>query len=523
LLDEGPGTAHQSGSFALNRRPLVRSLLASAAIAAALALGGCDTDSNSPSLRSLQPLSAKMLTDIDQKNMAKDSPILVRIFKDEAELEVWKEDKSGRFALLKTYPICRWSGELGPKLREGDRQAPEGFYTITPSLLNPNSSYYLAINMGFPNAYDKANGRTGAFLMIHGDCSSRGCYAMTDEQVAEIYALARESFFGGQTAFQIQAFPFRMTALNMAKHRNSPHLAFWKMLKQGYDHFEVTRLEPKVDVCEKRYVFDAQAPGGASTPLRFNAAAQCPVYEVPADIAAAVSEKQQRDNVQTAEFIRRGTPASPIRTGLDGGMNPIFLAALKPRDQYDENGRIRSLQPVAPGTIPAHVVPPGERNNVEIATASVGDVPVPREAPRTHVASAQPAQGSGLFGNLFSSNGSSAKQTGQEASPGVVDRMSRFIGLRGSDTSPAAETSAAKAKGTTAKQQPAVAAVRPKQAVPQQAETKSNGAIRPQQPQPAQQASAAPQNDQAGSASLLKGAQPTVPTGSFDSRWGTFR
>ena len=124
--------------------------------------------------------------------------------------------------------------------------------------MNPNSNYYLAINTGFPNAYDRANGRTGAFLMIHGDCSSRGCYAMTDEQIAEIYALARESFFGGQKAFQIQAYPFRMTPTNMARHRNSPHMAFWRMLKQGYDHFEVTRREPKVDVCDRHYVFDAE-------------------------------------------------------------------------------------------------------------------------------------------------------------------------------------------------------------------------------------------------------------------------
>jgi len=153
-------------------------------------LAGCDTDGTTPpTLRSLQPLSAQMVADIEQKNMSQESPILVRLFKEEAELEVWKEDKNGRFALLKTYPICRWSGELGPKIKEGDRQAPEGFYTITPSLMNPNSSYYLAINMGFPNAYDRANGRTGDFLMIHGDCSSRGCYAMTDEQIAEIYAL----------------------------------------------------------------------------------------------------------------------------------------------------------------------------------------------------------------------------------------------------------------------------------------------------------------------------------------------
>ena len=172
------------GGLRLNRRPLVRALLASAAIAAAIALAGCNTESP-PAVggRHMQPLSERMLTDIDEKNMAKESPILVRIFKQESELEIWKEDKTGRFALLKTYPICRWSGDLGPKIKQGDRQAPEGFYTITPGLMNPNSNYYLAINTGFPNAYDRANGRTGAFLMIHGDCSSAGCYAMTDEQV----------------------------------------------------------------------------------------------------------------------------------------------------------------------------------------------------------------------------------------------------------------------------------------------------------------------------------------------------
>ena len=133
-----------------------------------------------------------MLSLLLQKNMPKRSPILIRIFKEESELEVWKQDTTGRFELLKVYPICRWSGDLGPKVSEGDRQAPEGFYTITPGLMNPNSNYYLAINTGFPNAYDRANDRHGAFLMIHGDCSSRGCYAMTDEQIGEIYSLARE-------------------------------------------------------------------------------------------------------------------------------------------------------------------------------------------------------------------------------------------------------------------------------------------------------------------------------------------
>ena len=126
---------------------------------------------------------------------------------------------------FKVYPICRWSGDLGPKVHEGDRQAPEGFYPITPALMNPNSNYYLAINTGFPNAYDRANGRHGALLMIHGDCSSRGCYAMTDEQIGEIYSLAREAFLGGQQSFQIQAYPFHMTPANLARHRTNPNMA----------------------------------------------------------------------------------------------------------------------------------------------------------------------------------------------------------------------------------------------------------------------------------------------------------
>jgi murein L,D-transpeptidase YafK len=126
LINEGPGTAYRSGSFALNCRPLLRTLLASAAFAAAVALAGCDTDGVAPSGRALAPLSDKMIADIEQKNMSKESPILVRLFKEESELEVWKQDNTGHFELLKTYPICRWSGELGPKIKEGDRQAPEG-------------------------------------------------------------------------------------------------------------------------------------------------------------------------------------------------------------------------------------------------------------------------------------------------------------------------------------------------------------------------------------------------------------
>ncbi len=488
----------------MNRRPLVRSLLASATIAAALALAGCDTDGVAPAARSLQPLSAAMLAELEHKNMEKDSPILVRLFKEEAELEVWKKDRSGYFALLKTYPICRWSGELGPKIKEGDRQAPEGFYTITPSLMNPNSNYYLAINMGFPNAYDKANGRTGAFLMIHGDCSSRGCYAMTDEQIAEIYALARESFFGGQRSFQIQAYPFKMTPYNMARHRNSPHMAFWRMLKQGYDHFEVTKQEPKVDVCERRYVFDAESKG------KFTPVAKCPAYTVPQDVMAAVKEKQQTDERQMAQFVSQGTPTVPVRMGVDGGMNPIFLSALK-QPYVDSAGVVRSPMVALPGTIPPTTRPPGATEPIgETTTASVN---APEKSAAQTSARVASAQSGGLFSNLFGSSSSESSSGG-----GVVDRMSRLVGLKGSE--PAANVPAPKPKPkAVAKQVQTAATARPK---PQVVANTAPGAIRPKPEQAQESAVEQPPAKPASSASLMTGAQPTVPAGSFDSRWGTF-
>src|SRR5262249_19056046 len=419
---EAWGSLAGGGSFLLNRRPLLRALLASAALAAALALASCDTDGTTSAVngRHMQPVSDRLLADIENKNMAKKSPILVRIFKEESELEVWKEDKSGHFARLRTYPICRWSGELGPKMKQGDRQAPEGFYTITPGLMNPNSNYYLAINTGFPNAYDRANGRTGAFLMIHGDCSSAGCYAMTDEQVGEIYALARESFFGGQKSFQIQAYPFRMTPLNMARHRNSPNMAFWKMLKEGYDHFEVTRLEPKVDVCEKHYVFDAESSG------KFSAADRCPAYKVPEEIANAVREKQRRDDIQTAELTNRGTPTAPIKTGVDGGMNATFLSAVK------SHGGPGATIHTAAGTIPPHVNPPAERETAPttiFSLASSDSSPVSPAGSTVQVASAtSSAWVGGFFSKLFGSK--AADQEAPSTQPALVSKPKRTAAVK---------------------------------------------------------------------------------------------
>jgi murein L,D-transpeptidase YafK len=475
---------------------LLRALLASAAIAAALALASCDTDGTSAvSGRHMQPLSDRMLAEIESKNMAKESPILVRIFKEESELEVWKEDKSGRFALFHTYPICRWSGELGPKFKQGDRQAPEGFYTITPGLMNPNSNYYLAINTGFPNAYDRANGRTGAFLMIHGDCSSAGCYAMTDEQVAEIYALARESFFGGQKSFQIQAYPFKMTALNMARHRNSPHMAFWKMLKQGYDHFEVTRLEPKVDVCEKRYVFDAESS------VKFSPADRCPAYKVPEEIAAAVREKQRRDDIQTAELINRGTPAAPIKTGADGGMNTTFLTAVK--SHCGPGAPIRT----AVGTIPPHVNPPREPETAAasmFSLASTESKPASGPASTVQVASAAPSSGGvgSFFSNLF---GSKAEDQGA---------ASRAAQAADAATSKSKRTAAAAKSG-----QSAAGAPRPKPEA-QPPEIKTANSAKPSASKP--DANGEPQPDAASATGLLNGAARTVPSGGFDGRFGAW-
>ncbi|HEY0849518.1 MAG TPA: murein L,D-transpeptidase family protein, partial [Bradyrhizobium sp.] len=332
--------------------------MTAAVLAAGAMLAGCNSDdiSLANNAKANQPVPPKLIQAMTEKNMDLNSPILVRIFKQEAELEVWKQDRNGQFALLKTYPICRWSGDLGPKVREGDRQAPEGFYTITPAQMNPQSAYYLSFNTGYPNAFDQALGRTGSQLMVHGDCSSRGCYAMTDEQIAEIYSLGRESFFGGQRAFQLQAYPFKMTPVNMAKHRNNPNMPFWKMIKEGYDHFEVTKQEPRVDFCEKRYVFDAiRAPNAKSDPV-FNASAKCPAYAIAEDVADAVREKQHQEQAEINKLVARGTPVARMNTGIDGGMNKVFAAKLPDGNTgLSEGGDSQGLSMLAlsraPGTI----------------------------------------------------------------------------------------------------------------------------------------------------------------------------
>ena len=497
------------------RRSLVRALLTSAALAAGMLLTGCNSDdiSLAANAKANQPVPPKLVADMAAKDMDLQSPMLVRIFKQEAELEIWKQDRSGRFALLKTYPICRWSGDLGPKVREGDRQAPEGFYSITPAQMNPQSQYYLAFNTGYPNAFDQALGRSGSQLMVHGDCSSRGCYAMTDEQIAEIYSLGRESFFGGQRAFQLQAYPFRMTPINMAKHRNNPHMPFWKMIKEGWDHFEVTRQEPKVDFCEKKYVFDAVKPANATRDPAFSASAKCPVYAIPDEVANAVRERQQEEAAETARLIARGTPVARANSGIDGGMNKVFASKLPDASTgLSEGGEGQGLSLLsltrAPGTIPSHVNPPRSPSDQLLqGTPQEPKLAAAPAPPSTRVANAAPSAPS------------------SDQSDGFFSSLARKVGLGGgadatATTPPPAKPKVIDTKRTDAPLRPEASA--PKATAPK-ADTKpaaSRPTLKPSiADAPAQAAAAAP----ATRDNLVAGSAPIVSSNSFDSRFGAVK
>jgi murein L,D-transpeptidase YafK len=506
-------------------RHFLRALLASAAIAAALAVSGCDPDSLTPTGRSQAPLSEKTLAEMEAKHMDKDSPILVRIFKEESELEVWKKKRDGEFAMLKTYPVCRWSGDLGPKVKEGDRQAPEGFYTITPGLMNPNSNYYLAFNTGFPNAFDRAWNRTGSELMVHGDCSSRGCYAMTDEQIQEIYSLARESFFGGQKDFQFEAFPFRMTALNMAKHRNNPNFAFWKMIKEGYDHFEATHQEPKVAVCEKRYVFDAVAPGDAAKPLKFDPRGKCPAYQLDPTLADAVLDHRRQEQVEMANFIARDVAVVAPRNGIDGGMNPVFEAKLATHNEFDNNGRTYQVagNSQAPGALPrTSVVQATTAETRQDAQSQLpasepvlmASVPMPQAAPQAKVGEAPPEQPksiAGLIGNLF--GGAQA-----EAKPAESEQAT----LRGTNSETVKPKRVTPVRTAAASKPQEAAPAKPK-AVANNTPAAARQARKEAKKMPEPEMRTAYSAPQPTNNDVLPGAQPVVPAGTFENRWTAFR
>ena len=256
---------------------LLQSVCCAGLAAAVLVLASCANQVElAPHLR---PLPQDTLMLLGRKGMDPQAPILIRIFKEESELELWKQRDDGHYYHFKTYPICNWSGDLGPKVRYGDRQAPEGFYAIQREQMNPDSKYHLAMNLGYPNAFDRSWQRSGDALMIHGGCKSAGCYAMTDALIEEIYAIARESFIGGNDTIPVHAFPFRMSQENMARFAGHEAYPFWLTIKEGYDYFELTRKLPNVAVCARHYVVNVALRKG--DPSRLDPEAACPAFLKP--------------------------------------------------------------------------------------------------------------------------------------------------------------------------------------------------------------------------------------------------
>lgn len=300
----------------------LRSVRAGLVIAALLLAGCTEASLEDISPKAEKPLPPKLVQSLRAKGMTRTSPIMIRLFKEEGVLEVWKQKDNGRYDLATSYDICKWSGKLGPKFTEGDRQAPEGFYTIRPYQMNPKSSYHLAFNIGYPNSFDRAHGRTGSNLMVHGACSSAGCYSMSDEQVEQIYAFARDAFRGGQQEFQVQAFPFRMTPENMARYKSDPNFEFWAMLKEGYDHFEITKVPPKVDVCGKRYVFNSISADGKP----FSPTAACPAMVKPETLETAYRSYQSKfESAFTAALGNSASKKQPAPT-IAGFKEAVLVA-----------------------------------------------------------------------------------------------------------------------------------------------------------------------------------------------------
>jgi len=223
-----------------------------------LAPDAADIPSSAHSSKAISRVEPSLKTELSRSGLKYGAPVFIRIFKDSNELELWVKDNN-QFKLFKTYNICTYGwGGLGPKIRQGDGKAPEGFYFVTPKQVNPLSTFHLSFNLGYPNTYDRAHGRTGSALMVHGNCVSIGCYAMTDRNIEKIFALIVAALKNGQKYFRVHIFPFQMTTKNLNRYQRSKWYGFWQNLKQGYDLFENNGyIPPNVTVKNKQYVFDS--------------------------------------------------------------------------------------------------------------------------------------------------------------------------------------------------------------------------------------------------------------------------
>lgn len=265
-----------------------------------------------PNVEARQP-AAFDATDLKRrlakKGVALGAPMMIRIFKSEGELEVWV--RSGeRFELFATYPICHWSGALGPKLTEGDRQSPEGLYSISSRQLHRSGRWRRSLDIGFPNSFDKAHGRTGSYILVHGGCTSTGCYAMTNPVMEEIFALSEAALTQGQDRIHVHIFPFRMTQENLAAHAASPWSGFWLSLKDAYDVFERTHLPPRVSICGKRYVLGEPPAAEAE---------ECVANISEVSVASARLRNVSRaGRAQRARVARRAVQARQARRAVRG-------------------------------------------------------------------------------------------------------------------------------------------------------------------------------------------------------------
>jgi murein L,D-transpeptidase YafK len=191
-----------------------------------------------------------------EKGLHLGDPVFLRAFKEEGVLEAWVRHRgTEKYEHFRTWDIAAQSGRPGPKIAEGDNQVPEGFYFVPPSAMKPDSVFHLAFNIGYPNDYDRHHGRSGSFIMIHGNRVSIGCLAMTDAKIEEIYTLCDAALRGGQPFFRVHFFPFRLTPERLEQEKDSPWHDFWTNLKEGYDHFEREKIPPDADVENGRYRF----------------------------------------------------------------------------------------------------------------------------------------------------------------------------------------------------------------------------------------------------------------------------
>jgi murein L,D-transpeptidase YafK len=316
------------------------------------------------------PDLARLDERLEAKGLKTGAQLFIRVFKSESELEVWMR-KGEAFELLATYPICHWAGTIGPKLREGDKQNPEGFYSVGARQLHRIGRWPRSLNLGYPNSYDRAWGRTGSYILVHGGCSSIGCFAMTNAVMAEIFALSEQALRAGQPRIELHVFPFRMTEANLALHVNNPWIDFWRNLKEGYDAFEETRLPPRVGLCDRRYVVETVRPGevGAESPLASCGALRAAIVEpssrsfaallppdwpqsLPLRTAAATSAEPEASAIQRSHLSGLPLPPPPTLAEQSRLLPPPVVFRQPAIARLERSPRIasRALSPVPPQT-----------------------------------------------------------------------------------------------------------------------------------------------------------------------------